>query len=310
MKKSLFLLLFILFVTQLHSQNILCGRVIDEISGDPIQAKIFVGESKDFVRADSLGNFCITLDSSRVVYFFKPLYSVYKLNAHEKYTTIKMSLRNTYDYETSQKKSRSWMYTERESPLTGFSPSFSISYLDVNYREFESSLDSSLIDRLEIDYALKFELAGYAKRVYIGIGYGFMYWNPENGNTQSSTGHFSANLGFNVLNKKVILTPNIGYFSYKNRVKSESSTNTSLSDYLTNRGYDLKFKGYFIRSGLDMHFVVSESFHQYFLGFRVSYLHQIGNTVVKNGFGNKLSTNHNVDFGRLNIELVFTIFTN
>lgn len=158
---------------------------------------------------------------------------------------------------------------------------------------------------------LKFEVAGYIKRAYVGMGYG-IYQRPnseENGleNVKSSVGHFSINLGYNVMNKRVILTPQIGYFSYRNRVKSKED-NDSLNDYLNNNGLDLKFVGYFAKAGIDLHFVVSESFDHHFIGVRANYLHQFGGTVIKNNFGDKLSSPSNINFDKFNFEIVFTIF--
>ena len=304
-KKHSFFFVAILSIQIMHAQDILCGRVVDDQTGDPVQAKVYVGNSKTFTQADQLGNFCVTLDSTQVVYFFDPYYSLYKLNVHEEYTTIRLSKQKRANPE--YKSSSGWMYTDRTSPISGFSPSFSVSYFHVDYAQFDPVLDSSLISALQIDYTVKFELAGYIQRFYLGLGYGILPYRPQDKKVQSTTGHFSANIGYNLINKGVILTPTVGYFSYRNRVKSENE-NDDLNDYLSNRGYDLKFNGQFLRTGLDV--VVGESFDHYLIGIRASYLHQLGGTLVKNGFGDQLATTEEINFGKFNVELVFTIFTN
>lgn len=131
MRKSITLFTIILNLYSAQSQNVLCGRVIDEETKSPVDAIVFLSNSKDHIEVDSLGSFCIELDSTQVVYFLSPTYSLYKLNVHEPYATVEMGKAikgnsennhsNTYNYEA-----------DRKSPITGFSPSFSISVLETD----------------------------------------------------------------------------------------------------------------------------------------------------------------------------------
>jgi hypothetical protein len=309
MSKSLLFLPIVFLSLHTFSQSVLCGRVIDEKTKKPIQSMIFLSHSEDYIQADSLGAFCIDIDSTKTVYFSSPTYSLYKLNVSEPYTTIELSIAKKPERDYS---SSGYYLTDRDNPLTGFSPSFSISFLNTDYSEFEDVLEPDLIKGLENVGTIKFELAGYVDRFYIGVGYGSWRWPSTESdieNITTSVGHFSANIGYNLINRKVILTPHIGYFSYKNRAKTNDS-DANLNDYLGNRGIDLKFVGYFAKAGLDFQYVISERSDHCFLGARVNYLYQFGDTVIKNNFGDKLSSDKNINFDNLNIELIFTIFTN